>query len=759
MMRRRDFLRATLVTAGSVVVPTACTEQEGGTGACDVHEDDAFFPQSVASGDPRPDSVVLWTRLVDSDQKTDLSLALVVALDEAFTQLVTLKATSSNVAIVGSNSTRFPVTARAEFDHCVKVKVSGLSPGTTYYYRFYYTTGDGCVSSRVGRTRTAPAPEADAAVRFAFVSCQDYVGRYYNAYAALARQQLDFVVHLGDYVYETTGDPSFQAPSEERKITFSDVNGAIAFEPAQGAPYHAAKSLSNYRELYRTYRSDRALQRVHELFPMIAVWGDHEFSGDCHGATATYFNDRQPETDEERRKAANQAWFEYMPVDYPAGDDFLYDNTATYPEDITIYRDFTFGKHVHLVMTDLRTYRADHLIPEGAFPGKVIANETELTQRFTEVPEHAGRYIEDIDMFQEGRYARELEEAAPVFGFDPNLGYPQGERPRVISATFINAIVAKRNEQREEGERLPLIEESVLAFKERGIAYIDLGKYVDLSLEKPDFYSAYGSRYFVVKDTFDAASLLAFENTEGAEVMGEAQLAWFKDTIKESKSTWKVWGNEHCLSQLAIDPTDSVDEELLKRRFYLSCDGWDGFREQRNALIREFAGIGNVVAITGDLHGFLAGTPAVDSPGSTDESPAKIVEFVGAAISSATFQSRLQRQVEGHPLLKNAMSVKNFTGGIDTKLVGAINPYLAFSNATSNGFCIAEANAEEFVVSMHMLPPDALAKPLYEDADAATLDSQITIERFKTNAGESELYQDEGGTWKKWTPNTASQDG
>ncbi|WP_437478712.1 alkaline phosphatase D family protein [Sorangium sp. So ce1014] len=759
MMRRRDFLRATLVTAGSVVVSTACTDEEGGPGACDVQEDDASFPQSVASGDPKPDSVVLWTRLVDSDQKTDLSLSLVVALDEGFTRLVTLKATSGNAATVGSNSTRFPVTARAEFDHCVKVKVSGLSAGTTYYYRFYYTTGDGCVSSRIGRTRTAPAPDADVPVRFAFVSSQDYVGRYYNAYAALARQQLDFIVHLGDYIVETTGDPSFQAPSEERKITFSDVNGAIAFEPAQGAPYHAAKSLSNYRELYRTYRSDRALQRVHELFPMIAVWGDHEFSGDCHGATATYFNGRQPETDEERRKAANQAWFEYMPVDYTAGDDFRYNKTVEYPEDITIYRDFTFGKHVHLVMTDLRTYRADHLIPEEGFPGKVFATDSAIVSAGGSVPDVAGKYI-DIDDY-DGYYANVLKEAAPVFGFDPNLGYTQDERTRSISVAFINAIVEKLNEQGAEPP-LRLIDSTMSAFLDIGLAYVDLGKYVDLALEKPDYYSAFGSRYFVVKDTFDAASLIAFNSPTGrpaeAMVMGEAQLAWFKDKINGSKSTWKVWGNEYCLSQLAIDITMSATEPL-NRRFYLSCDGWDGFREQRNALIGEIAAR-NVVAISGDPHAFLAGTPAVDS---ADADPPKIVEFAGAAISSMTYQSRLQKQVASHPLLKNVNEMANIAELIEVDPFNpkeaTINPYLAFSNTKSNGFCIAEANAEEFVVSMHMLPADALAKPLYEEADAATLDDQITITRFRTAAGESELYLDEQGTWKKWTPNTASQDG
>ncbi|MDC0678050.1 alkaline phosphatase D family protein [Sorangium atrum] len=747
MMRRRDFLRATLVTAGSVVVPTACSDDGDPIGICDVHEDDRFFPQSVASGDPRHDSVVLWTRLVDRKQpQSDLTLALVVALDEEFTQLVVLNPSSDNVASVGSGSTQLRVTARAEFDHCVKIKVNGLSPGTTYYYRFYYMTGDGCVSSRVGRTRTAPALDADVPVRFAFVSGQDYVGRYYNAYVALAKEELDFVVHLGGYIYETTGNPSLQAAPGQRSISFSDVDGAIAFQPAEGAAYHAAKSLSNYRELYKTYRSDRALQRVHELFPMIAVWGDHEFSDDCHGATAAYLDGREPETDEDRRKAANQAWFEYMPAEYPndpKGDEFRYDSAVEYPDDITIYRDFSFGKHVHLVMTDLRSYRADHLIPEDAFPGKVVVQEEQIVDSLTSLLPYTSRYILDINEDNwVMTYKRALDEAAVLFGFDPSLGFAQGE-PRPVSAKVVDEIVAKLNEHKaEQGEEpIPPIPPSELAFMQSGFAYADLGK--------TDYYSAFGSRYFVIKDAFDPYSTL----TAKAEVMGEAQRAWFQKTMEDSKSTWKVWGNEYRLSQLTVAHTTEPaepDQESLTRHFYLNCDGWDGFREERNELIEMLAGVeGNVVSITGDLGAFLAGTPAVEGATST----AKIVEFGGSAISSATYRSVLTKQLASHPTLKDVLKAE--AEDIDGSMKTA-NPHLAFSNSTSNGFCIVEANADEFVVSMHMIPEDALAAPLYEEAQAAALDEQITITRYKTVAAESELYWDDKGTWKQWIPATAS---
>ncbi|WP_437731068.1 alkaline phosphatase D family protein [Sorangium sp. So ce1335] len=739
MMRRRDFLRATLVTAGSVVVPTACSEEEGLPGACDVSENDSFFPQSVASGDPKPDSVVLWTRVAGGGHKTDLAVALVVALDEAFTQLVELKLASSNVATAGAGSTRVPVTARAEFDYCVKVKVSGLSPGTTYYYRFYYTTAEGCFSSRVGRTRTAPAPDADVPVRFAFVSGQDYVGRYFNALAALANQPIDFIVHLGDYIHETTGDPSAPLPAPQREVALSDVSGAITLEPAEGVEVHAARSLNNYRELYRTYRSDRALQRLHERFPMIVIWNDHEFSDDCHGATATYTNGRDQEEDKDRRKAANQAWFEYMPVDYRAGDGFRYDRSAEYPEDISIYRDFTFGKHVHLVMTDLRSYRADHLIPEDAFPGKIVMDQSSIQALLGEtIPPYASRYA-DIDDDEYKDYRDALEAIAPTLGFDPNFGYKQGEGPRIISATYINEMVPILNEHRE-GEPLPLIDRTSMGFMDSGISYADLGK--------TDYFSALGSRYLVFKDAFDAVSQLAGD----AQVMGEAQKAWFEDTIDESESTWTVWGSSCCISQLAIDLTMSTAEPL-NRPYYLRSDGWDGFRAQRNEIITALANRGNAVAISGDLGAFLAGTPAVDTAPTT-----KIVEFAGAAVAASTLRATLAKQVASHPL-KDAPEAGNIAETIETHLVNKgtkINPHLAFCKPDRNGFCIAEANADEFVVTMYQLPESALAEPLYEEADAAALEEQITIERFKTvktPRGEpSELFHQSGDTWKKWSP-------
>jgi alkaline phosphatase D len=397
---RRSFLRATLVTAS-----LAATKLGLGCKAGD-DEDDAplqdgadYFPQSVVSGDPRAESVIVWTRLVDPDLgEDDAEVTLELAADAEFTTLVALDGESATI-----------VPALARFDRCVKAKVRGLTPATTYYYRFIHTRAEGRFVSTVGRTRTAPAADADAKVRFAVASCQDFNGRFYNSYAHMATMELDFIIHLGDYVYETTGDPSFQTTGG-RGVNFTDKAGAIVFNAGTEDEYYAAKSLDNYRELYRTFRSDAALRKIHETVPMINIWDDHEFSDDGHGAIATYHDGREDETDVDRRKHANQAWFEYMPVDFQT-EDFEYDPSKPFPGDIQIYRDFTFGKHARLVMTDLRSYRADHLIPEDALPGAVVLTEAELTAELGEVPDYASPYV-DVETFAGGVYKTALVAAA-----------------------------------------------------------------------------------------------------------------------------------------------------------------------------------------------------------------------------------------------------------------------------------------------------------------------------------------------------------
>ncbi|HTN89567.1 MAG TPA: alkaline phosphatase D family protein [Sorangium sp.] len=719
MLKRRDFLRATLVTAGALVLP-ACGDPEAVNPVIPVDTEreltdgSEFFPQSVASGDPRPDSVVLWARVQDGEE--DLELEVEVATDAEFTQQVALDAGQARVK------------ALARHDHCVKVKVRGLAAGTVYHYRFIYVKGDKGYVSRVGRTKTAPAAEADVKVRFAYVSCQDYIGRFYNTHLALAEEELDFFVHLGDYIYETTGDPSFQNTTG-RGVDFTDEDGSISL--GDGA-FRAARSLSNYRELYRTYRSDANLQKVHESFPMIAIWDDHEFSDDSHGATATYSNGQEDETDVERRKAASQAWFEYQPVDY--GDDFEYDPGASFPGDIRIYRDFVFGKHVHLVMTDLRSYRPDHLIPEGAFPGKVVVDQVKLVEEFEDVPASAMPYVEDIETFSDGIYASVLAEAAEAVGYDA------AEVTGKVSVLYINTIVASVNEGLPEETQIPLIAEEEQAFLDRGIAYVDLGKI--------GAHTSIGSRYFAAKDTVDVYAAIRYKETQGAseDVMGAEQESWFLDTMEGSKATWKVWGNEYCLLPLAIDLTPYSIPDQFKRRFYMNLDAWDGFRNKRDELLARLVDVGNVVAITGDIHAFFAGTAGLN-----DDPAKKIVEFVGGAVSSAPYRELLTSQVASDPVLSAIPGAALLAAGIDDILMSTetkINPHVAYTNSSAHGYVVVEASGDELLVDMRSIA----AAEVQTDYTTKRGDLKVKRKRFRTLAGESDIYLDDGGTWKRWDP-------
>src|SRR6478609_3276974 len=398
---RRRFLELTLVSAGAALGPVACSSD-----ATAVDLDGArFFPQSVASGDPRPTSVVLWTRVVDSERaNADLELSLELALDAAFTRRVSLDGASSRA-----------LRALAAFDHCVKTRVQGLTPGTEYFYRFSYARDGAHVSTRIGRTKTAPSEDADVSVRFAVVSCQDYAGKYFHAYRQLATLDLDLIVHLGDYVYETTADPDFQLADAERQVTFGKPDEALSLGSGTGS-YQAAQSLDNYRDLYRLYRTDPDLQAAHERFPMIAIQDDHEFSDDCHGEVATYQDGRADESSTLRRLAADQAWFEYMPVDLwqaPAQDW----SEQPFRDELRYYRNFVFGRHLELVLTDLRRYRPDHLVPEDAFPGAVFLQQAELLEISEgDLPDDAVAYV-DIDSYDHGSYQQALAEGAARLGF------------------------------------------------------------------------------------------------------------------------------------------------------------------------------------------------------------------------------------------------------------------------------------------------------------------------------------------------------
>lgn len=338
---------------------SGCSDASG-SGSSSPEDIERVFPQGLASGDPRPDSVILWTRVATADGPTSVSYQ--VALDDGFQQVVAEGAVDTD----------------GDRDHTVKIKPLGLDAYTTYYYRFVALG----VTSMVGRTKTAPAPGDDVAVRFAFASCQDFVGRYYHAWRAFLEQggEVDFVVFLGDFIYETTGDPDFQTPDPDRQVLIPD-GLPLGDSTTQNL---AALTLADYRAVYQTYRSDQHLKRVQQLFPFVVTWDDHEFANDCWQDHATDFNElRGDEKSPARRAAATQAFFEYQPADVP------FDESASFPDDIRVYRSLRYGQHVDLALVDGRYYRADHLIPEGPVNldvGKFSANSSLGSRNFVLKP-------------------------------------------------------------------------------------------------------------------------------------------------------------------------------------------------------------------------------------------------------------------------------------------------------------------------------------------------------------------------------------
>ncbi|MFB6564124.1 alkaline phosphatase D family protein [Streptomyces sp. NPDC056400] len=275
------------------------------------------FRHGVASGDPLPDGVLLWTRVTPTPEAVPGSglgpatqVNWEVAADKGFSRIVASGA----------------VTASAATDHTVKVDVRGLQPQTPYWYRF--TAGG--TSSPVGRTLTTPAHEATTeGVRFGVVSCANWESGYFSAYRHLAaRTDLHAILHLGDYIYEYQSGGYPEAKYVVR--------------PHE--PKHEIVSLADYRTRHGKYKTDADLQALHHAHPIIAIWDDHEFANDAWAGGAENHTAGAEGEWAARAAAAKQAYFEWMPVRTSIAG--------------TVYRRLRFGTLADLHLLDLRSFRS-----------------------------------------------------------------------------------------------------------------------------------------------------------------------------------------------------------------------------------------------------------------------------------------------------------------------------------------------------------------------------------------------------------------
>jgi alkaline phosphatase D len=313
---RREFLRRAAGLAGVVLpIPRLLAQPRFEKNP---------YSLGVASGYPDEGGFVLWTRLAPDPlagggmPAAAVEVGWEVAADESFRSIVR----------------RGTEIALPEWAHSVRAEVTGLEPGRWYFYRFH--AGD--ATSPAGRARTTPQPGPVERMRFAFASCQQYEQGWYSAYRHMARDDLDLVVHLGDYIYESSwGRVHVRKHGTEEPHT-----------------------LAEYRDRYALYKSDPDLQAAHAAFPWLVTWDDHEVQND-------YANDRSqyleyPRFFLERRAAAYRAYFEHMPLPksmQPAGPD------------MRIYTRAQFGTLAAFYVLDDRQYRSHQVCPR---PGRGGSN-------------------------------------------------------------------------------------------------------------------------------------------------------------------------------------------------------------------------------------------------------------------------------------------------------------------------------------------------------------------------------------------------
>ena len=521
-LRRRDFVQ----TAAALGAALAWSGKAGAS-RTRWRERRELYPQGVASGDPDAHSVILWTRRPFDDAKRHL-LTVELAEDQAFKRVVA--------------HSRAPVSAAA--DWTTRVLVGGLKPAHTYWYRFTDSDGNG---SRIGRTITAPIDSDARPVNFAFVSCQDVNEGKLNAYRrmifederARPEDQLDFVLHLGDFIYEVVEYP------EEVKTRYDRIIYEVARIPDGGkvGNFHFPLTVDGYRAVYKGYLADPDLQDARARWPFVAIWDNHEFSWQGWQSIQKAGKARPGQS---IKVAANQAWWEYLPsrckkvsgpswesFDPPAVTDVAiskWDENGLGEEPNNLiainsligYRTFRYGKHLDLIITDQHSYRSADPFSDDSL------------NKLGDWAAYDGWFPEDLQQALDG-------------GRSFNGGKPPAE----------------------------------LAFGEARIP-------------NPQ------------------------KDAPPQTILGVTQKAWFKEQLRKSTATWKIWGNSEGAIDERTDPQNLPTGLLAKpwpAGFANTSPNDYGCawaeRSEIYDLVRD-AKITGFAIVSGDRHSFWAGYAAAD---------------------------------------------------------------------------------------------------------------------------------------------------
>jgi alkaline phosphatase D len=542
---RRHFIQAAAAMGASLAWSGRAMASRTGW-----REQRDLFPEGVASGDPDAQSVILWTRR-PFEQGTRHILTVEVAEDEAFRRVIA----------------HAPAPVSAAADWTSRVLVGGLKPAREYWYRFADAEGNG---SRIGRTITAPRANDPRAVNFAFASCQDVNEGKLNGYRHMifederkpTAEQLGFVLHLGDFIYEVIQYP------DEVKTRYDRTIYEVARLPAEPdsfkvSNFHVPLTVEGYRAIYKGYLHDPDLQDARARWPFVCIWDNHEFS--WQGRQSIVQAGGPPQPGQTVKVAANQAWFEYIParVNAPSGtlaefgppavtnveikqwdknDLGLEPNNLTAIRSLIAYRTLRYGRHLDLIITDQYSFK-------GA-----------------DATDH-----EDVGKIYDPAFAGAFSEPAMI-ALDAGRTANGGNPPATLS-------------------------------------------FRDGTIPNPR------------------------RDSEPRTILGVEQKAWFKDQLKRSTATWKIWANSLGALDIRIDPehipTSMVEKKWPANTFgILRTDEWGAAYHERGEiydLVRD-AKITGFGIVSGDRHSFWAGYAAAKLPPARFEPVG--VSFVGGSLIS-----------------------------------------------------------------------------------------------------------------------------
>jgi alkaline phosphatase D len=339
----------------------------------------------------------------------------------------------------------------------------------------------------------------------------------------------------------------------------------------------------------------------------------------------------------------------------------------------------------------------------------------------------------DLETFADGLYADALRSAASALDLDPeslrgNVSVPwiNSRLPELTGGDIPDAIA--------ESEELP-----------RGYAYHQL--------LKTSQFSRVGSRYVLAEAPFSALARSRYVESDGAEqqLMGATQRAWFLDTMARARGTFKVWANEVAFMARRLDlSAASLLPEELRTRIIISAEDWDGFPDEREALLVELAKLENVVILSGDLHCFLAGTPF-----SSADSQMRVVELLTSSVTSTTWREAIAEVLATDPSIPpGAAAVASSVGALLQDAATKPNPHLAFQDLGRNGCSVVSVQANAMTVEFRALDPkDVRQAPALLSGDLA---ARFKTERFRIPADNYGLEREIDGRFVPWDAQAAA---